>query len=88
METIRKFILNNVCYTDLVYDRINKKLESNMSHQEIEDLVINLISNPENDIIKHGKNYYIKDLTNKISLTINSFTYRVITADQLKGKVT
>ncbi|WP_314067926.1 DUF3781 domain-containing protein [uncultured Vagococcus sp.] len=84
MENIRRVILNNVCYTDLVYGRINKKLGTSLLNKDIEALVISLLSCAENKIEKIGKNFYIKDLDNKISLTINSYTYRVITADKLK----
>lgn len=84
MENIRRVILNNVCYTDLVYGRINKKLGTSLLNKDIEALVISLLSSAENKIEKIGKNFYIKDLDNKISLTINSYTYRVITADKLK----
>ncbi len=84
MENIRSTILNNICYTELVYGRINKKLGLCLSNSDVEALVTNLISRPENQINKVGKNFYITDLKDKISLTVNSFTYRVITADKLK----
>lgn len=83
METIRHTILNNICYTDLVYGRINKKLGTSLSNNDIENLVIDVIAGTKNNIEKIGKNFYIKDLDDKISLTVNSYTYRIITADKL-----
>lgn len=38
MDDLRKTILEKICYTELVYDRINKKLCTSMTHPEIEEL--------------------------------------------------
>lgn len=40
-------ILENICYTQLVYGRINKKLKSNFSNAEIEKLIFETIEKTE-----------------------------------------
>lgn len=78
-------ILNGVCYTDLVYGRINKKLKSNYSKSEIEKLIFDILNEtPEVFFQKIGKNYYVTNDNNNIKITINSNTYRVITVDKIK----
>ena len=77
-------IINNLCFTELVYGRINKKLNIKLSKQAIEEFIVSTIKETEeNYIVKIGKNIYITNMTNKIKITINSNTYRLITADIL-----
>ena len=76
-------ILNSVCYTELVYGRINKKLKSNYSKSEIEKFIFDILNEtPEGFFQKIGKNYYVTN--DNIKITINSNTYRVITVDKIK----
>lgn len=78
-------ILNSVCYTDLVYGRINKKLKSNYSKSEIEKFIFDILNETlEESFQKIGKNYYVTNDNNNIKITINSNTYRVITVDKIK----
>lgn len=78
-------ILANICYTTLVYGRINKKLNSRFSNSEIEAMLYKLITEtPESDFQKTGKNIYITAPDKKTRITINSNTYRVITVDLVK----
>ncbi len=77
-----KVFLNNVCYTPLVFNRVNKKLQVNLSNEEIKTLVEQIISNKTTTIVKNGKNYYLQN--NDIELVINSFNYRLITVNKLK----
>ena len=75
-------ILNNICYTELVYERINKKLNSKFSKYEIERMLFNIIKETnETHFQKTGKNFYIINEKHNIRITINSNTYRVITVD-------
>ena len=75
-------ILNNICYTELVYERINKKLKSQFSKEEIEKLLFAIIKETnETDFQKTGKNIYVTNIEHNIRVTINSYNYRVITAD-------
>ena len=84
MSTYKKEVLSKICYTELVYGRINKKLGIELAKDEIEKLVALIISETaETEFQKIGKNIYIKNLERNISLTINSYTYRIITADKL-----
>lgn len=80
---MREEILNNLCYTVLVYGRINKKLKLNLSNSEIESLMYNTISDLESKLEKVGKNFYVYNYSNHIRVTINSYTYRVITVDRI-----
>ena len=83
MDDLRKTILEKICYTELVYDRINKKLCTSMTHPEIEEFLMSILSDNNNCIKKQGKNYYISDEMEKVSIIINASTYRVITANRL-----
>lgn len=78
-------ILSKLCYTELVYGRINKKLKTAYSKQQIEDLIYDSIDNAgENCFEKIGKNFYITNYDKNIRITVNSYTYRVITVDKIK----
>ncbi len=78
-------ILKNICYTKLVYGRINKKLGINLSEKQIEELILKTLKQAEEkDILKIGKNFYISNIKNNIKITINSNTFRIITVDKIK----
>jgi hypothetical protein len=80
-------IIKNICYSELVYGRINKKLNIHFSHKQIEEFVYKiLMETQEQFFIKRGKNYYIKNTENNVRLTINSNTCRIITVDKLQKK--
>lgn len=84
MNTSKSKILKNICYTELVYDRINKKLGVGFSKGEIEGLVLMVVEQTEERFISRvGKNYYVTNVENNIRITINSNTFRVITVDRL-----
>lgn len=84
MRSYKKDILANICYTELVYGRINKKLKLELSNDKIEELIFAIINETdEAEFRKTGKNIYILNNTKNIKLTINSFTNRIITADKL-----
>ncbi|OXA97939.1 hypothetical protein B0A62_02840 [Flavobacterium hydatis] len=77
-------ILNNICYTELVYNRINKKLKSNLTKSEIETMLFDIINETREKFFqKIGKNFYISNTENNIRITINSYTYRIITVDRI-----
>lgn len=85
MENFKKEVLDEICYTELVYGRINKKLSIDLSKNEIEELILAIIlETDEDEFIKTGKNIYITSNKRNIILTINSYTKRIITADKLK----
>lgn len=84
MQNYKKTISDNICYTKLVYDRINKKLDWELSEAEIEVMVSKIIhETDESAFQKIGKNIYISNIQRNTKLTINSFTNRIITADKL-----
>ena len=77
-------ILSKICYTELVYGRINKKLKMQLSITEIEEMLYKIID--ETEILhfnKIGKNIYVTNIENQIKITINSNTYRIITVDSI-----
>ncbi|KIA88090.1 DUF3781 domain-containing protein [Kaistella jeonii] len=87
MNTCKKEILSKICYTDLVYGRINKKLNLKLSNMEIEKTLLEIIQNTEEiNFEKRGKNIYISNESEDIRITINLFTNRVITVDRIKQK--
>jgi len=77
----RSNFLENVCYTPLVFGRVNKKLNLAISNDEIKSLVQQIITDETTTINKTGKNYYLQNKT--IELVINSFNYRLITANTI-----
>ena len=86
MKHSKEDILNNICYTKLVYERINKKLNLELSKPDIEAFILTIIlETDESGFQKKGKNIYITNTDKKIILTINSNTNRIITVDKLKG---
>ncbi len=79
-------ILNNICYTELVYGRINKKLNLNFSKKQIEEYILKVLSETETkNFSKNGKNYYVSNKKHEIRITINSYTFRIITVDKIKS---
>lgn len=84
MNDYKKEILSKICYTERVYERINKKLKMNLSRDNIEKMIFEIITGTvETEFLKKGKNIYITNQTKNIRLTINSNTMRIITADKL-----
>jgi len=78
-------ILNNICYTELVYRRINKKLNINFSKKQIEEHLFKVLNKTETKFFsKKGKNYYVSNKKYEIKITINSNTFRIITVDKIK----
>ena len=77
-------ILENICYTELVYDRINKKLHTAFSKKQIEAFLYKVLTDTnERYFTKRGKNFYVMNTEHSIRVTINSFTFRIITVDRI-----
>lgn len=84
MDAYKTEILDKICYTELVYGRINKKLSVKLSKDEIEKLISKIILETDDaEYQKIGKNIYVSNKERNIRLTINSHTNRIITADKL-----
>lgn len=84
MTDYKKEIKDKICYTNLVYERINKKLNIELSKDKIEEMIFEIINETdESEFLKKGKNIYITNHERNVRLTINSFTNRIITADKL-----
>jgi hypothetical protein len=87
MNNYKIEIINNLCYTELVYGRINKKLKLELSKEKIEEFIITIINETDEiEFQKTGKNIYITNNKKNIMLTINSYTSRIITADKINKK--
>ncbi len=77
-------ILENLCYTELVYGRINKKLNTKFSKKQIEGFMFSILEKTEEKYFsKVGKNFYVTNIENNIIITINSNTFRIITVDKI-----
>ena len=77
-------LLKKVCYTNLVYYRINKKLNTELSNSEIEGLIQQLIIGSDvADFTLIGKNIYIKNHVQQIRITVNFNTNRIITVERM-----
>lgn len=77
-------LARKVCYTELVYQRVNKKLGTKLEKDQIEVLVQQVLHLKESEILRKGKNIYIQNRALKRRLTINASTFRLITMDVLK----
>lgn len=89
MDNYKCDILDKICYTELVYGRINKKLNTQLSKNKIEEMIFEIINETdETEFQKTGKNIYITNEKRNIRLTINSYTNRIITADKVNKKTT
>ena len=87
MENYKKDILEKICFTELVYSRINKKLKIELSKEKVEEMVITILKETEEtNFQKIGKNIYVTNIEKNVKLTINSYTNRIITADKLDKK--
>jgi len=84
MDIDKTEILGRICYTELVYERINKKLDSNFSKSEIEKMLFDIVKETQEMFFQRiGKNIYVTSRERNIKITINSNTYRIITVDKL-----
>ncbi|MBZ5992696.1 DUF3781 domain-containing protein [Leuconostoc gelidum] len=77
-----KIIQSSVCYTPLVYERVNKKLSQIVSPTQVDELVTRVLNSEYASIISRGKNYYIEERTEGVILTINKNNYRLITINK------
>jgi len=84
MHRSKQEILENICYTELVYHRINKKLNTKFSKHQIEVFLLQILKvTDENKFQKKEKNMYVINTENNIRITINLNTIRVITVDKI-----
>ena len=84
MHLHKNNILKHLCYTELVYQRINKKLSTTYTKKEIETEIYAIILATDISFFeKKGKNFYIHNQEQNIRITVNSNTFRVITVDKI-----
>ncbi|PVX50982.1 uncharacterized protein DUF3781 [Balneicella halophila] len=58
MRVDKSQILENICYTKLVYNRIIKKLNAELARKEIQEFIFSCLEKtPETSFQKKGKNY-------------------------------
>ncbi|WP_414654571.1 MULTISPECIES: DUF3781 domain-containing protein [unclassified Flavobacterium] len=69
MKNYKNDILNKICYTELVYERINKKLNSEFSKMGIEKKLFDIITETnEINFQKTGKNIYVTNSERNIRI--------------------
>lgn len=68
--------INKIHTTHLGLDRIKKNLK--LDNYDIIEYIKNIIKNKDTIIYKKGKNYYCE--TDNTIITINSYSYTIITA--------
>ncbi|MBE9467071.1 MAG: DUF3781 domain-containing protein [Bacteroidetes bacterium] len=87
MNIKKQNILKNICYTELVYERINKKLNIKFSKKQIQEYIFKILKDTDiTSFTKIGKNFYVMSTKNNIRITINSNTFRIITVDKIERK--
>ncbi|WP_320054453.1 DUF3781 domain-containing protein [uncultured Acetobacteroides sp.] len=87
MDSYKAEVLKRVCYTELVYGRINKKLNKQLSKEEIEKMIFETLEETnESQFEKIGKNIYVTNCARNIRITVNTNTYRIITVDAVASK--
>ena len=74
--------LNKVHTTEMGIDRIRKNL--NLDTEDVVKWCINKIKDPNCEVIRKGKNWYVT-IDNCI-ITVNAYSYTIITAHRLKTK--
>ncbi len=85
MNITKQEIIDNICYTELVYGRINKKMNIKFSKRQIEEFIFDTLKETDEFFFKkNGKNFYVTNTKNNIIITINSYTFRVITVDKIE----
>ena len=88
MDSYKTEILQRLCYTELVYERINKKLSQQLSKAEIETMIREtLIETNESQFKRTGKNIYVTNDKRNIRITVNSNTCRIITVDTIANSI-
>lgn len=75
--------LNSLHTTEMGVERIRKNLSIN-SVEDVVDWCREKIRDPNADIVRRGKNYYIT-ISNCI-ITVNAHSYTIITAHKLNKK--
>jgi hypothetical protein len=83
MSSYKTEILKKAGYTELVYERINKKLNTFFSRVEIEKLIYEILKETdEKQYLKSGKNIYVTNHERNIRITINYNTCTIITVSK------
>lgn len=84
--SFRTSIADKFRNTSLGFVRIKKNLSINhLTDNETENLLRKIIlSTPLQDIVTKGKNHYFKCLEYNAILTVNSHSFTIITAKQIK----
>jgi len=80
----KQILLNNidkVHTTEMGIDRIKKNLK--LDNDDVVEYCKNKVLNKDCNIYKRGKNWYCE--IDNIKITINSYSYTIITAHKLKS---
>ncbi|GEK28898.1 hypothetical protein IV55_GL001441 [Furfurilactobacillus siliginis] len=71
-----------LCYTPLVFERINKKLQQKMTISEATAFVHFAVLTAD-ELVTRGKNIYAANYRQHVCVTVNKHNHRVITVTQL-----
>lgn len=75
MNVNKEEIVKNICYTELVYQRINKKLKTNYSKAQIEDYIFRILKETEIGFFdRTSKNYYVSNTEKNSRVIVKSNT--------------
>lgn len=74
--------INKIHTTEMGIDRIKKNLS--LENEDVVKYCINKITDKNSNIYKKGENWYIE--INDIKITVNSYSYTIITAHKIKGE--
>jgi len=83
MDELLQQLSEQVCYTELVFQRVNKKLKTVMTEAEVKALIQGILLDAGSSVEQRGKNYYVTSSVRHVRLTINRFNCRLITADRV-----
>lgn len=65
----------------MVFDRVNKKLGTSMTHSEVKELVTSVLRSSESVANRCGKNWYITEWHTGVYLTIDASSLSLIAVD-------
>ncbi len=79
----RNTFVIDICYTVLVFNRVNKKLKTNWDVLTIKHIVNDILVSNDSNYKLQGKNWYVSNKNKNIELVINKNNYRLITDNRI-----
>ena len=82
---MKEILINNIDKIHITLMGINRIKNNLKIDEDVILFSLNILKNKESVVIKNGKNYYLK--YKNIIITINSYSYTIITAHLVKEKL-